>query len=508
MPVSMWLSLERGVPVPLAAQLAEQLRERVLAGGLEPGDSLPSSRALAIELGVARSVVVRAYEQLNGEGYLESVAGSGTRIAQGIVTAPAAASPIPRAPLPERAERTERTAPSTGAPPAAPSDPDTRAVDLRTGLPFAPPSPPTEWRRALRDAAKLDLSVQAPPPLGDPGLREQIALHARRSRGLHCSPDDVIVTSGTVDALLLIALAIGGGGRWLVEDPGYPEAVDALRLVGAAVALVPVSPEGLRADQLPGDGEPIDAVLVTPSHQFPLGGRMPASERTALVAWAVDRRALIVEDDYDSEFRHVGAALPAIAALDPGGAVAHIGSLNKSFSPGLRCGYVITTAGSPIWRALAEAKTILGSSASLPTQAATALFFESGGFRRYVARTRREYRHRRALLLELLAAEGLRDRLFGHEGGLHAMLRLPEGVDGGRLAEQLRERGVLVESVADFARLPRPDDAIAIGYGAEPVARLERGVAEIARALRASPARAPQSSREERPAGSPARLVA
>ncbi len=481
MTASIWLSLDRSAPAPLAAQLVDQLREHVLAGTLEPGESLPSSRALASELGVARSVVVRAYEQLNGEGYLESLAGSGTRIAQGIVTAPGAASPRTPAPLPER---TERAAPSTGAPPAAPSGPDTRAVDLRTGLPFAPPSPPAEWRRALRDTAKLDLSVQAPPPLGDPGLREQIALHARRSRGLRCSSDDVIVTSGTVDALLLIALAIGGGGRWLVEDPGYPEAVDALRLVGATVALVPVSPEGLRADQLPDEGEAIDAVLVTPSHQFPLGGRMPASERTALVAWAVDRRALIVEDDYDSEFRHVGTALPAIAALDPGGAVAHIGSLNKSFSPGLRCGYVITTAGSPIWRALAEAKAILGSSASLPTQAATAAFFASGGFRRYVARTRREYRHRRTLLLELLAAEGLRDRLIGHEGGLHAMLRLPEGVDGGRLAERLRERGVLVESIADFARLPRPDDAIAIGYGAEPSARLERGVAEIARSLR------------------------
>ena len=467
-PATVSLELDRARSDSLASQLVEQLRKRVLRGELAAGEALPSSRALAQELGVSRSVVVRAYEQLNGEGYLEAAPGAATTVAQGIVAAPARAKP-PRA--------------MAAAP--APHSPETlsgTAIDLRTGYPFVPSTPPEDWRRALAAAAREPLRSAAPPALGDPLLREQIALHARLSRGLDCGAADVIVTAGTVDALLLIALALGRDTKWGIEDPGYAEAAQVLRLAGAEVHPVRVSEQAFQMSDLGAsefDPSTLDAMLVTPSHQFPLGGLMPASERTALVTWASERNVLIVEDDYDSEFRHMGAALPAIAALDPGGSVAHIGSLNKSFSPSLRCGYVISTAGSEVWQALIQAKEVLGGGLPLAVQMATAKFFESGGFRRYVARARREYRHRRSLLIETLAAHGLAADLTGLDGGLHAILRVPAGRTGTEAAAALAARGVLVDAIAEFTQLEHADDAIAIGYGAEPVTRLTWGLEQV-----------------------------
>lgn len=474
-PATVSISLDRTHGGSLVTQLVEQLRERVARGELAAGETLPSSRALADELGVSRSVVVRAYEQLNGEGYLEATPGASTTVAPGIVAAPSRATGarLARAAVAASPRSLES---SLGAP-----------IDLRTGYPFAPTAPPEDWRRALAGAARSPLHSVAPPALGEPLLREQIALHARRSRGLDCTSEDVIVTAGTVDALLLIALALGHGKAWGMEDPGYSEAAQVLRLAGANVQPIQMSGSAFQMSDLEASGfagsefnpSTLDALLVTPSHQFPLGGLMPASERTALVAWASARNVLIVEDDYDSEFRHVGAALPAIAALDPGGTVAHIGSLNKSFSPSLRCGYVITTAGSEVWQALVQAKEVLGSSMPLAAQLATATFFESGGFRRYVARARREYRHRRSLLIETLAAHGLDATLTGLDGGLHALLRVPAGSSGTEVAAALAARGVLVDPIAEFTGLERADDAVAIGYGAEPVTRLLRGLEEI-----------------------------
>lgn len=480
----LWLHLNRNSDVSLAQQIVQQLRDRVLAGTLAAGDTLPSSRALAHELGISRSVVVRAYEQLNGEGYLESAAGSATKIAEGVLPLLAEAS----GPHGDDTTSThygrsdERSLRRTSA---------RTAIDLGTGNPVAGISVPEEWRKELQRAARAPLSSYAPLAQGDPTLREQIATHARRARGLNCSAEDVIVTSGTVDSLLLITLALGHQAKWGMEDPGYQEAARVLRLGGAAVQPIPLRGQSLTLSDLERlalisptvPPSRFDALLVTPSHQFPLGGVMPAADRAALLEWARSNRVLLVEDDYDSEFRYVGSALPAIAALDPGGVVAHIGSLNKSFSPSLRCGYVITTAGSDIWRSLLAAKRTVGQSVPQFVQSATASFFESGGFRRYVAKARREYRHRRGVLISQLSAAGLASRLSGTEGGLHAMLQLPSGVSARAVARELAHEGVLIDTLGDFTQLGAAPEAIAIGYGAEPVTRLAHGVQSLIRAI-------------------------
>lgn len=476
----LWLRVDRSAAEPLAAQLAAALRSRILAGSLGAGEPLPPSRELAASLGIARSVVVRAYEQLLGEGYLESRSGSATRVASGIIPAP----DRPPSALPASQAQTLPDPDASGPAP----------IDLRTGNPFVPAEPPTDWRRSVASAARRPLSSYAPPPLGEPALREAIATHLRRARGLACSPDDVIITAGTADALLTVGLALGGGTRVAMEDPGYPEAGRVLRLAGLELLAIPVSAEGVERATLARLSPAPGAVLVTPSHQFPLGGRMPAAERTALVAWAAARGAVVIEDDYDSEFRHTGPALPAIAALDPGGVVAHLGSLNKTISPSIRCGYVVATSGSRLHASLVATRSDMGGSTPALTQYALAEFFATGAYQRYLARTKREYRHRREILLSAVARLGWSDRLSATDGGLHAVLRLPRGMKGAELVARLRSRNVIVESITEFVMTsagagsrrtapPPLDEAITIGYGAEATHRLQRGIDEIARTI-------------------------
>jgi GntR family transcriptional regulator/MocR family aminotransferase len=487
--LAMAIQPDRGARQSLSEQIVSALRTRILNGEFGTGEALPSSRRLGEALGVARSVVVRAYEQLYGEGYLEARPGAATAVASGIV-AGILAGPGAAILTGTTSEGHLSALPASASPTGGPRG-TARPIDLRPGYPFANAAVPVEWRRALTVAAREPLGSYQPPHLGDPRLREQIAIHAQRSRGIRCSPDDVIVTTGTSDSLLLIGLAMGAGRRIAMEDPGYQEAARVLQRTGAVIEPVRVTAEGLTSAQLRRLALRPDAVFVTPSHQFPLGGRMPAAERTALVSWAVEHGALIIEDDYDSEFRHTGPVLPATAALETStgavGTVAHIGSLNKSFSPSLRCGYLIVAARSPLGRAVAEVKADLGSSTSAAIQAATASFFASGAFRRYIARTRREYRHRRALLIEHFSKHGMADRLTGTDGGLHAVLRLPLGRMGTAVAAELGGRGVLVDAIAEYTRLcgpsAPPDDAIAIGYGAESTPRLLEGLDEVSRII-------------------------
>lgn len=480
-PESFAPTLTRGSTVTLSDQLVAYLREQILTSRFAEHDRLPPTRTLATHLRVSRSVVVRAYDQLVGEGYLDARQGSATTVAAGIV-------PVAAPAVETTASPASPVGHATVCRPDTPVRSSPTMIDLTTGHPFAPATPPVEWRRALAAAGRYPTTPYAPDPCGTPDLREQIAGHLRRARGIPCTPDDVIVTAGTSDALLLIALTLGHdrgpGTRIAVEDPGYPAASRILGRAGAVPVSVPVDADGMTVALLTRYARDTAAVLLTPGHQYPLGGRIPAGERTALIAWAQAHGALLVEDDYDSEFRHAGAALPAIAALDPGGVVVHVGSFNKSFSPSLRCGYIVATAGSPVWDALTGTKQALDANVSATTQFALARFIATGGFHRYIARTRREYGHRRTLLLDRFAAHGLGDRVSGTDGGLQAILRLPAHLSGAGVARRLAARGVLVQPLSHFTQLSRADDAIAIGYGAEPVSRLLHGIDRIARVVR------------------------
>ena len=498
------LAVDRSLPDPLADQLTGSLRESILSGTMRPGDGLPATRTLATTLGLSRSVVVAAYERLVGEGYLESRQGAGTRVVGEIPD-----WGLERAPAPDTvrggAPRTGARSPGSGVEasgtdrtPEAPSRADRRAgeerpINLLPGRPFVPAAPPREWVRALSRAARDPWLSDAPDAAGERALRHAIAAHARRSRGIDCGPEDVTVTTGTSEALLVIALALrelrGEAAAVAVEDPGYREGAQALSRAGAAVIPLPVDHDGATADTVRAlhRRRALAAVMLTPSHQFPLGGRIPAAERHALLAWAREAGAILIEDDYDSEFRHAGAVLPAMASLDRGGRIVHVTTLNKILSPSIRCGAIVLgggPGGEEMRAAVAAVRADLGPSVPLVTQRALAEFLDGGGFRREIGRTRREYRHRRELLLAECRARGL--AVSGDAGGLHVSVELPAHRRGAEVVGALAARGVLVDRLNAFriAGTPADRDGILVSYGAETVPRLLRGIYEIADVIR------------------------
>ncbi|MFE4543545.1 PLP-dependent aminotransferase family protein [Arthrobacter sp. NPDC056727] len=448
------LVLDHRSRVPLAAQLVGLLRSAVLNGTLRPEHTLPASRRLAAELGVSRGVVVRAYEQLSGEGYLESRGSAGTRVA---------VRPDGRGTVTEGV----RTAP--GADPAG-------TIDLTPGRPSGAPFRDRDWRAAWRKAISEPVDVELPPALGMPALRTAVADHLAASRGLTVSADDVVITAGTSDALQLAVAALRGQAerpRVLMEDPGYPTARRVLIAAGATVLTLPAGDDGLEASQLAAIDSLPDAVLVTPSHQYPLGGRMPVSERLALLAWAETNQVVILEDDYDSEFRHRRMPLPALASLPSGAEVVLVGTFSKSLSPWLRCGYLVVRGTSG--QRLRNARLDLGTPVPGMLQSALATYIAGGGLARHIARARRQYAHRRALLLDRLGGRaGL--ELAALDGGLHAVIRLHPKVPAERLAEEALGLGVRVVTLASYFAERTPENGLVIGYGAPTDLQLARAL--------------------------------
>lgn len=479
------LNVDRGNPKPLSDQLTQSLRSLILRGVMQAGDALPSSRSLAQTLGVSRSVTVSAYERLVGEGYLESRQGSGTRVAGELpkwVADPASgAAPVAPGSMLRARDPEPIHSPAEALTP----------IDLRPGRPFTSPTPPREWVRALAMASRERWESDAPDPCGAPELRRVIADHARRSRGIDCDASDVVVTTGTSEALVVVALALrelrGHGPRIVVEDPGYVEGARALKRAGATLIPMPVGMDGATAAGLRSLAGLVDAVMLTPGHQYPLGGRIPAIERLGILTWADEVDAFLIEDDYDSEFRHDGAVLPAMASLNRSGQVIHVSTFNKVLSPSLRCGAIVLGKGdeaASIRAAVRSVRKDLGEAVPLIIQRALARFLDGGGFRREVGRIKREYRHRRAMLLDACVRRGL--TVTGADGGLHVVIALKEGSDPKRVALELEHRGVRVGRVQGILEGVGADSGsgydcgILVGYGAESVARMLQGVSEIA----------------------------
>jgi len=356
------LALDARSDVPLHRQLAGRLSAAVLAGRLPRSSRLPATRTLARRLGLSRGVVLAAYDELAAQGVVEGRHGSGTYVAG---TLPEVL-PVPRRPAPRGGHH--------------PGDQDAgriaRLADLRPGMPNARVLPDAEWRRSwwrARNALTVDDEGRPPGGAGGSGaLRSELAAHLLAARGLAVDPSEITVTAGSREGLALLALAVGVAGREVVvEDPGYPSAVALFRRLGARVVPVPVDDRGLRTDLLP--HRPPGAVAlvhVTPSHQYPLGGVLPLDRRAALLTWAAAHDAVVVEDDYDGEFRYEVPPLPALAALAQGAPVAYLGTFSKSLTPALRAGYLVAPGG--LADVVEAARADLGAPVAAPVQLALA----------------------------------------------------------------------------------------------------------------------------------------
>jgi GntR family transcriptional regulator/MocR family aminotransferase len=430
---SLPLTIERGSGVPLHLQVAEQFRAAVLDGRLQAGHRLPSTRDLARDLCVSRSVAQAAYDQLHAEGWIEGRTGAGTFVTDVV-------------PLPPAVRR--RT--------SHPPDADEKLLTLRPGIPYIAPSPDPGWRRAWRE-----VSTQSPPrgyddAAGLPALRAALADHVARVRGIACDPENVLVTNGTVHGLrLLLAVTRAPGDRIAIEDPGYLNAVAAARDHRLEIVDVPVDGDGLRVDALTSD---LDAVYVTPSHQYPLGGRLPVARRNELVRWARRTGSLLIEDDYDSEFRYDVAPLPALAQLDLEHVV-HLGTLSKTLSPALRLGWLV--ASESMVDRLATFRANSGDWPAWPMQAALLAMLHDGYLDRAVRRGRRLYADRRTHTCTVLAPYG---QVIGQDAGLHITLLLPDGTDDRQIAAAAREAGVVIAPLSDYRRTTPGPPGLVIGY--------------------------------------------
>jgi GntR family transcriptional regulator / MocR family aminotransferase len=458
----------------LSGQIFRQLRSAVLDGRLKPGDALPPTRELARRLEVSRNTVAIAYERLAAEGFVNGKVGAGTFVRRDIGLARRSR------PRPAGGWVRPRQVWATIAGPPADLE-DDPPYDLRAGIPDATLFPFEAWRRLvtreLRPAAVRHGMYG--DPAGHEALRAAIAHHIGMTRGVRATAEDVIVTNGTQQAIDVIGRTLLEPGTAVaVEEPGYPPPSRALISQGARVIRVPVDRHGLVVDAIPPG---VRLVVVTPSHQFPLGMPMPLERRLALLAWAERQGAAIVEDDYDSQFRFSGRPIEPLQTLDRDGRVIYVGTFSKVMLPTLRLAFVV--APPSIRHAIRAAKYVSDWHTALPTQAALAGFIEEGTLARHVRRMREEYAARQARILAILARDfpGVLE-VIPSTVGMHlaAWLGPDARQDDREVVRRARAMGVGLYAISQFAKEPQTRPGLVIGYGAISRDRIEESLARLA----------------------------
>ena len=399
------LTLDRGSTTPLRGQVEAQLRDAIRTGRLTAGERVPSSRALATYLGLSRGVIQECYAQLQAEGYLVSRGGSVTRVA---------AVAVDQRPAPVRAE-----------PPRRPR----LIADFESGVPDLGLVPRQDWAWAVREACRdaPNASLHYGDPRGEPALREVLAAYLRRVRAVDARADQLVVCAGFQQGLTIVlrTLAHRGLARVACEDPGSIDTIaGVVAAAGGETVPVPVDELGLDVDALAASGARV--VVLTPAHQWPTGVVLAAERRHRLIAWAREHDGIIVEDDYDSEFRYDRDPVGSMQGLAPDRVVT-LGTVSKSLAPALRLGWAVVPAA--LVEDVAEAKRVADRSTPGIDQLALAALIESGRFDRHLRRMRTEYSARRDALVEALAEHAPHVRVTGLAAGFHAVAHLPEGAD-------------------------------------------------------------------------------
>src|ERR1017187_2575261 len=501
-PLEVPLVADRERPAPLTAQIVAQLRAALADGQLAAGERLPSTRGVGVSLGVSRTGVTTAYAQLFAEGWLESRHGSGTYVATGATAPIPGALQVPSLPPPAARHLTFPPARVSSAvsgqtryqsgcdDPLNPSPQLLRdhgvsggggglepgGIDLRAGLPWTEGIDRAAWRRAWRQAAAAPIS-NWPDTRGLPALRSVLTGYLRRSRAVRCAPGQVLVTRGVSASLSLLATALlRPGDRVGIEEPGYQVARAVFEAHGARLVPCRVDSDGLVVRELPDD---LRMVYTTPAHQYPLGGRLAVPRRQALISWARAAGALIVEDDYDGEFRYDVGPLPALFGLDPD-VVVYLGTTTKTLTPTLGAGWLV--ARPDLVDGLVDAGSAAAPRVPEPVQHAVLALLENGDLERHIRRMRHDYARRRAAMVSLLGSSG---RLHGDTAGMHMFLELAPGADD-EVAAAARARGVGVVALRRSFSGPPVRHGPAVGYGAARLGEVTRACQVLAEILRSS----------------------
>lgn len=451
--LELFASLDRARPQPLRAQLEDAICAAITGGGMPPGTRLPASRVLAEALHVSRGVVSEAYAQIAAEGWIEVRHG---------------AAPVVRA-VPANIKR---DSPSLGTGRA-----EVARLDLRATAPDLSAFPRRAWAAALRRVLTEmpDEALDYGEARGDDELRRELAAYLVRVRGGAAREEDLVITSGYTQGLWLTcrALAARGARRVAVEDPSLDDSWWTIQSAGLEVVPVPVDADGIVVDAL---GADIDAVLVTPAHQFPTGAVLSPQRRRALLAWG----GIVIEDDYDSEYRYDRAPVGTLQRLAPD-RVVYLGTASKTLAPALRLGWVL--APPELTTAIAAARWAIDSGGPAITARAYARLLADGEVDRHLRRTRREYRARRDELVAALdTLKGC--TVDGVAAGLHLLLRLPPGTDEDAVVARLAANRIRVNGLNAYRLTRRAGDpALVLGYGRLQRAAIAGTVAALAEAI-------------------------
>ncbi|MBI2218298.1 MAG: PLP-dependent aminotransferase family protein [Candidatus Rokubacteria bacterium] len=474
----------------LGQRIYGALRRAILAGELRPASRLPATRTLARELGVSRNTVLGAYDQLLAEGYASGRRGSGTYVATALPDPLLRPAPRPAQRVGVRVPRLSaygrRVARASAIPPLGGAEPSLR-WDFRYGIPAVADVAQGAWRRVLARRARIASlpTMTYGPPEGSPALREALADYLRRARGLACDPGQIVIVNGSQQAIDLAArVLLDAGDRVAIEEPQYQGARRIFLAAGARLDLVRVDGEGFDVARVPARG--VRLAYVTPSHQFPTGVVMSLGRRLALLEWAWRAGAIVLEDDYDSEFRYEGRPIEALAALDGAARVVYAGTLSKVLFPALRIGYVVLP--QPLVAAFRAAKWLTDRHTPTLEQEALAAFIAEGHFERHLRRSRTRHAERRAAVLEALRVHlGDGVDVVGANAGVHVLAWLRHVAAAGlpRLVARAAEAGVGVYPVAPYYSRPPARAGLLLGYASLTDRQIHEGIRRLAEVVRA-----------------------
>ncbi|HEY6189573.1 MAG TPA: PLP-dependent aminotransferase family protein [Pyrinomonadaceae bacterium] len=491
MPYPPFITLDEKSDVPFYRQIYETIRRSILSGGLPSSSQLPASRLLAKQLGVSRMTIVNAYEQLLAEGYLEGRMGAGTFVAAHLPEEFLQASGFKRLQLQEKPSTRKVILSEYGSRVAQGSKTilqhhgATALVPFQHGVAAMDEFPFGVW-------AKIAQKWQKRPPAsvlsyGEAGgfqpLREAVAAHLAAARGVRCTPEQIIITNGTQQALDLIGrIFLSKSVDVCLEDPGYLGARDIFNATGARIVPVPVDDEGFDLQTARKRSPKARLIYVTPSHQFPLGVTMSLARRLSLLEWARERDAIIIEDDYNSEYRYSGRPLASLQGLDMDGRVIYVGTFSKTIFPALRLGYLV--APPDLIEVFAAARALTDLHSPVIEQAVLAEFIAERHFARHIRRMRGMYQERQRTLVEE-ARKNLESMLevTSAKAGMHLIGWLPRGVSDQEVSRRAAEAGLNLAPVSAYCLNQKLRGGLLLGYTAYDEKHIRQGIKKLARVL-------------------------
>lgn len=480
-------AIEGDPAISLQRRVYDNFAAAILSGQLRPGERLPSTRDLAETLGIARNTVTWAFEQLVVEGYVETRHGSGTFVSRQLADAgvgerrlDVAKSQAGGSRVARRAERFTDVARSLQVP--------QRPIPFRINMPAVDAFPIALWRRLTKSlmtegAVGAGYLLGETEPAGYGPLREAIASHLMITRGVTCTPEQIVIVAGAQQGLDLAArLLLDPGDKVWCEDPGFPGAVAALRAAGATIGAVPVDDDGIDVDAGMRLFPDARLAIVCPSSQFPLGSTLSLSRRLALIDWAQRNSGWIIEDDYDSEFRYRGRPVRSLQGLDGGTRVVYVGTFSKMLFPGLRLAYLVVPG--PFVDLFVNARIVAGRQSPTFEQIVVERFMAEGHLTRHIARMRRLYAERRDMLIETMG-QAIPDhlRLQPSDTGLQMVGWLPEDWDDGEIARRAAEAGLEITPLSRLAVERRLPPALLLGFGNFNRQEMRAGATRLANVL-------------------------